>query len=216
MQYFQQYIMIRSLGLSDAKTSIDRQAVKELKKAIVKTCLECQHSYSVLALDTHGQIVGVKLGYLVNKGRLRRLSRQKEYVPWLRHVYWAMPTTLVNYNIVSWHSEVQLGYHPAKVLKELGGDSMFEGEVLGVAKSARGLGLGKGMVNLSMAIARRLGCQYYFACVSGVYSQKIYRDLGFTVMRELIYADVKDRKGNAILTDTREHTKAQNVYLRLQ
>ncbi len=94
-------------------------------------------------------------------------------------------------------------------------DNIFEGMVLGVSRKARGMGLGKEMAQMSIAIARELHCEAYFVCVSGIYSQKIYRDMNFTVMKEVSYDDIKDRKGRTILNDTREHTKAQNIYMRL-
>ncbi len=86
---------------------------------------------------------------------------------------------------------------------------------MGVSKKARGLGLGKEMIKMSIEIGRQLGCELYFACVSGIYSQKIFRDLDFTLMKEITYEDVKDRRGKTILNDTREHKKCQTVYLRL-
>lgn len=84
-----------------------------------------------------------------------------------------------------------------------------------MSEKARGLGLGKEMVRMSIEIGRQLGCEIYSACVSGIYSQKIFRDLGFTVTKELIYEDVKDKSGRTLLNDTREHKKAQMVYLKL-
>ncbi len=43
------------------------------------------------------------------------------------------------------------------------------------------------VVRLSMGLAVREECEAYFACISGIYSQEIYRDLGFTVLREMGY-----------------------------
>ena len=80
---------------------------------------------------------------------------------------------------------------------------------------ARGLGLGKKLVRKSMDIARDLGCEYYFAYLSGIFSQKIYRDLGGVLMKEVAYADYNDKWGNEVFTENGVHKTAQTMYVKL-
>ena len=74
-----------------------------------------------------------------------------------------------------------------------------------MASSQRGMKLGTVMMIQSMELAKERECEGYFAALSGIYSQKIYKDLGFSWMKELVYADFKDEQGYVILDDCREH-----------
>ena len=85
-----------------------------------------------------------------------------------------------------------------------------------MSPKARGLGLGKKLTQRSMDIAAKNGCEYYFAFVTGIFSQKIYRDLGSTVMKEVVYADYKDYKGDSALGDTGVHKTGQAVNIKLE
>ncbi len=100
----------------EPQTYIRRTAKKETRKDIIKKCLKSTNSYSIIAVDSNNEIMGIKLGYMTHSKAKHSGSM---YYPWLKHFYWALPETMVNFNIVGWHMEVNLGYHPKTVMKEL-------------------------------------------------------------------------------------------------
>ena len=108
-----------------------------------------------------------------------------------------------------------LRYNPHLAMEDHCIKKIFMGEVLAVAKSARGLKLGMALTLQSMELAKEKECEGYFAGLSGIFSQKIYKDLGFSWMKEMVYADFKDKSGNIILDDTREHKSMITAFKKL-
>ncbi len=200
------------MNMTPDSSRIDRYVQKEVKKELIKSCLVGMGALSIVALDENDEVVGVKLGH-----KITREDKKKPFVysKWMDYFTWAMPSKMVKWVRLGYYMEKHLRYHPSLAMEDIDVSNIFIGEVLGVSPKARGLGLGKEMMRLSMELARKHQCEAYFACVSGIYSQKIYHDLGFKVLREMIYAEVIDHKGRVFLKDTREHTKAQIVYLKL-
>ena len=108
-----------------------------------------------------------------------------------------------------------LRYDPHKAMEDQSIDKIFMGEILSVAGSQRGMKLGTIMTMQSMELAREKECDGYFALLSGIFGQKIYKDLYFSWMKELVYANFRDEDGNLILDDTREHKSAITALKRL-
>ena len=108
-----------------------------------------------------------------------------------------------------------LRYDPHMAMEDQAIKKIFVGECLSVAGSQRGMKLGTVMMIQSIEIAKEKECEGYFANLSGIYSQKIYKDLGFSWMKELVYANFKDKDGNVILDDTREHKSIVTAYKKL-
>ena len=106
-------------------------------------------------------------------------------------------------------------YDPHLAMEDQGIKKIFIGDILCVASSHRGMKLGTVMLLQSMEIAKEKECEGYFAGLSGIYSQKIYEDLGFSWMKEMVYADLKDKSGNIILDDTREHKSMVTAFKKL-
>ncbi len=84
-----------------------------------------------------------------------------------------------------------------------------------MSRAARGLGLGKEFLRLTTELAKANKLPVYFSGLSGIYSQKIYRAAGFETLREIKYADMKDRKGNLLIQDNREHPSMLMAFKRL-
>ena len=105
-----------------------------------------------------------------------------------------------------------LRYNPHLAMEDQGIDKIFMGEILSVAGSQRGMKLGTVMMMQSMELAKERECDGYFAGLSSIYSQKLYKDLGFSWMKEMVYADFRDEEGNIILDDTREHKSVITAY----
>ncbi len=84
-------------------------------------------------------------------------------------------------------------------------------------RHARGLGLGRELLRLSMEVAAALGCESYFSAVSNIYSQRIFSDSGFVVMRQLDYSDFVDEKDRSrnLLGDMGEHNALKTVSFKL-
>lgn len=105
-----------------------------------------------------------------------------------------------------------LRYNPHMAMEDQGINKIFMGEILSVAGSQRGMKLGTVMMMQSMELAKERECDGYFAGLSSIYSQKLYKDLGFSWMKEMVYADFRDEEGNIILDDTREHKSVITAY----
>ena len=104
---------------------------------------------------------------------------------------------------------------PHLAMEDQGIKKIFFGDILCVASSARGMKLGTVMMLQSMEIAKEKECEGYYAGLSGIFSQKIYKDLGFSWVKEFVYADFKDKSGNIILDDTREHKSMISAFKKL-
>ena len=108
-----------------------------------------------------------------------------------------------------------LRYNPHLAMEDHCIKKIFMGEVLAVAKSARGLKLGTALTLQSMELAKEKECEGYMAALTGIYSQKIYNDLGFSFVKEIVYAEFKDKDGNVIFNDTMEHPSMKTGFQKL-
>lgn len=201
------------MGLASTKTFLDRLARKEARKSLAARVLEGKDAHSVVALNPDDELVGVLLGYKLSASDK---PRKFDSAPWMRRLQWALPSKISRANAAAEHLERTARGHVNLAMADLGASSIFEGEILGVRRKERGLGLGREMLRRSMEVARRQGCEVYYAGASGTYSQKVFRDLGFSVLREVAYADMRDGKGRELLSDVGEHSTAQFMYFRFE
>eukprot|EP00095_Tigriopus_kingsejongensis_P005087 maker-scaffold159_size295958-snap-gene-1.32 protein:Tk05087 transcript:maker-scaffold159_size295958-snap-gene-1.32-mRNA-1 annotation:"dopamine n-acetyltransferase" len=165
---------------------------------------------SILALDsTTQQILGVKLGAIAS------ISDDDSEAPyfWLDYVDYVaclLPTSLYKAlmceKFMGW-----LRCDPFLAMEDLGCHKVFHGQLLCVAESARGRGLGRQLVKRSLDMAQANLCEFYFLCATGIYSQSIYQSLGFQVMKCAKYVDHRDRYGRQVIDDPGEHTHAQTM-----
>ena len=137
------------------------------------------------------------------------------YTTLLKHLSKMMSNATIKFMHYSDALRNTLRYDPHMAMEDQGIKKIFVGEFLSVSASQRGMKLGRVMMMQSMEIAREKECEGYFAVLSGIYSQKIYEDLGFSWMKELVYADWKDKAGNIILDDMREHKSMITAYKKL-
>ena len=49
----------------------------------------------------------------------------------------------------------------------------------------------------------------------GLYSQKVFRNLNWTNIKSVAYADFKNENGEEYLTDTREHTHIMTYFRKI-
>ena len=85
------------------------------------------------------------------------------------------------------------------------------GHSLSVKSEARGLGIGKELIRRTMALAKEKECSIVYILTTSIYSQAIFKSLGFRVLQEMAYDEFKDYDGTPFFRDMREHKKAQVV-----
>jgi len=180
-------------------------------KMLVKECLK--NNTSVLALNDKDEIVGFKLGRAV--AITDKKDPNMPYTTLLKHFSKMMSKATIKGMHLSDALHNTIRYDPHLAMEDQGIKKIFFGDILCVASSQRGMKLGTVMMMQSMEIAREKECEGYFAGLSGIYSQKIYKDLGFSWMKELVYADFKDKSGNIIVDDAGEHKSLVTGYKKL-
>ena len=85
---------------------------------------------------------------------------------------------------------------------------------LGVARQARGQGLGDKLLKKSLEYAREKNCSHSAILATGIYSQRIIRNNGFQVVKEKPYDGFKDKHGNVVIKDE-VHKTCQVLVLKL-
>ncbi len=180
---------------------------------VLSACLNWEDPPSLLALDPRGEIVGAVLGYRTRRSDPRNPGAFSPLVHRLRRL---LPARIVDLNLTARFDRERLRYDAHLAMDDLGCSDVFVGETLCVASSCRGLGLGRALLRASVGAAGAAGAEVYFSCVTGVYSQKIYRDCDFDDLREVPYSDVRNNKGEPLLPETGEHEKAAVMFKRLR
>ena len=222
--------MSRSCGFVKENKADLGKGWKTLYKAFIKPMLS--KGTSVIAVNDKDEIVGkqlisfwierrVYLTYVKGMKIGRAVANTDKKDP-------ALPTaTMIKYfsKIMSkrWIKFMLMGdalkdvmhYNPHMVMEEQEIKKVFMGEILAVAESARGMRLGTALTLQSMELAKEKECEGYFAGLTGIYSQKIYRELDFSFEKELIYAEFKDKDGNIPFHDTLEHTSMKTAFKKL-
>ena len=87
----------------------------------------------------------------------------------------------------------------------------YNGLSLTVGSKARGLGLGKELIERTNAIAKQKGCSHVYIAASSKYSQAIFKKLNFEVLHETDYSGFKGRNGKEIFKDLKDHKSLQIV-----
>ena len=87
----------------------------------------------------------------------------------------------------------------------------YNGLSLTVGSKARGLGLGKELIERTNAIAKEKGCSHVYIAASSKYSQAIFKKMNFEVLHETDYDGFKGRNGEEIFKDLKEHKTCQIV-----
>ena len=107
------------------------------------------------------------------------------------------------------------GFSPNQLLSDLSSDKLFIGELLCVSKKHRGRGIGRILAAKSIELARSELCDSYAVLATSNYSQRIYKELGFDLLREAFYDAFRDEDGAKIINDHQEHKSAKCLYLNL-
>jgi len=62
--------------------------------------------------------------------------------------------------------------------------------------------------------AKDNGCEFSYLMATGVYSQSMFKKLGYKVLNEVSYAEMLDPNGHKIVWDHREHKSVQLLYFK--
>ena len=92
---------------------------------------------------------------------------------------------------------------------------IYFGLAVGVAKKARGRGLGAKLLKKSINHAKEQNCSHMYLIATSKYSQKIMKNHGFVVIKEKSYDSYKDEDGKIVIQDE-IHTCAQTVALNIE
>ena len=87
----------------------------------------------------------------------------------------------------------------------------YNGLSLTVGSKARGLGLGKELIERTNAIAKEKGCSHVYIVATSKYSQAIFKNLNFEVLHETDYIGFKGRNGEDLFKDMKDHKSSQIV-----
>ena len=125
---------------------------------------------------------------------------------------WMVPKKLYNVACLEHFFESNLRYGKDFAFQDTpDGIKFYHGLSLTVSSKARGMGIGKEMIERTNAMAKELGCSHVYIAASSIYSQAIFKKCNFEVLHEAKYEDAKYKDGTELLTDTREHKSAQVV-----
>eukprot|EP00116_Pleurobrachia_bachei_P008729 sb/3468991/ len=87
---------------------------------------------------------------------------------------------------------------PRDFFESLECSKMLTGTFLCVAPRARGMGLGRKMIQASEALAREKGATHTVLLASGFYSQRIFSSLHYTMVKEARYEDIRLKDGRGL------------------
>jgi len=161
---------------------------------------------SIAAIDADGNIIGIRLGKIVNKKNWVAWLKDKLYTKLVPYLLWALPVGVKNlpiyFKIFSY-----LEYDVWKMFDQFSCDTIYAANGLCSTRSHGVRGLGTELVKRSEILARDMGCEVAVAIVTGMYSERVFLNLDYKVLKELHYQNFRDENGELYLKDTREHTK---------
>ena len=164
----------------------------------------------VMATDSSGKIVGVRMTEVVDRDSKFRKTTERCFISFLP----TLSKLAAAFNKPVFHKAckvyrafiIELNYDLWSLFDEFGCQKILNDVCVCTSKDARVRGLGTELVKQGEAVGRNMGCAYSVNVVTGLYSGKIFRDkLNYTVRSEVFYAQFVDEDGNLYLNDTREH-----------
>ena len=99
----------------------------------------------------------------------------------------------------------RLGFNENMVMSSLGCEKLYTVAVLCVRVGDRGRGLGSKLVREGEKRAKKRSCDCSAVIVSNLYSERIFRKLNYSMVREVSYDQFRDKKGQRYFKDTGEH-----------
>lgn len=152
---------------------------------------------STIAVDSQGNIAGVRLAYPKGPADVKPPSPQ-------------IPTDIFDRTM---DFLVLLGFR-ADVFGKFNVDKAMKGMMLCVGRSYRGQGVGLHLYAENMKLAKSLGYPLYVCECTSLFSAKLCEKLEMTKVLEMNYNEYCDENGNAIFHKVPPHDMAR-VYVKL-
>lgn len=152
---------------------------------------------STMAVDSEGNIAGVRLAYPKGPADIKPPSKQ-------------IPTE----NFDRMMDFLALLGVRANVFEKFNVDKSMHSMMLCVDKSYRGQGIGLKLYEENMKLAKSLGYTLYVCDCTSLFSAKLCEKLGMTKVLEMNYNEYCDANGNAIFHKVPPHDMAR-VYAKL-
>ena len=164
----------------------------------------------VMATDSYGKIIGVRLTEVIDRGSWFRWMFDKvlkNILPSVGRIGWLLGKPVLQKTCEVFYAlACELNYDVWPMFGEFGCQKILYDVLVTTAKDARVKGLGTELVKQGESVGRELGCDYSVNMVTGLYSGKVFREkCNYTVREELFYDQFLDKDGNLYLNDTREH-----------
>ena len=137
---------------------------------------------------------------------------------WMRSLpLWMVPEKLMTFACIQhFLKSPEVHYSKELAFEDIpNATKIYEGLSLTVSSKARGLGLGKELIERTNVIAKEKGCSHVYISASSVYSQAIFKKCNFQILHEAKYEGVKHKDGTELFKDMREHKTVQVVLLDL-
>jgi len=186
---------------------------KMMDKFYVKDALK--HGVSMMATDKEDNIIAVRIGKVVRRSQGQTFKKDDALLKVTSWVKRFLPKEYSQFFLLQ-KLFGRMNYDVTKAFDQLNCDVLYEDSLLATSKDCRLKGLGTELVRRSFEIASGAGCEYIYTIATGEYSAKIFFKLDFTLDHEHLYEELKDKNGNQMLTDTREHTKARVFYKKIK
>ena len=101
---------------------------------------------------------------------------------------------------------------PSSTKTHLKATKIYHGLCVAVGAKSRGMGLGNELIKRTMDLAKNQGCSHVYVMATGIYSQRIFKNLNFQILREMAYDDFLDRDGKTpFFKNMNEHKTCQII-----
>ena len=172
---------------------------------------------SVMATDSTGKIIGVRLTEIVDKSNWVKKIMDRALMNLTPKIAWVFrDKKMRKWSKGLLHLSREIKFDVWDLFDELGCRKILNDVCVCTSKESRVKGLGTELVKQGEARGKEKGCEYSVNMVTGLYSGKIFREkLSYTVMNEIIYSEFLDKNGNLYLNNTREHLSCFTCYKKL-
>eukprot|EP00116_Pleurobrachia_bachei_P009048 sb/3469310/ len=153
----------------------------------------------VMALEREtGRVVGVRLGYVINntyweKFKDRAFMKMLEWGLWFtnRNLYRGFVTVIPAINAA-------VDYDTRAYFGKLKCNRMLADTFVCVSPTARGARLGERLVVASEQRAMEMGATHAIVVATGFYSQRIFKKLPYTLVKEVRYDEMRLKNGDPL------------------
>ena len=160
---------------------------------------------SIMAVKD-GEIIGVRLAEIISRSDYFTKMFEKMFFFLLPKICWLFRWKNLRQEIIVFNIMKDIfGYDCWKLHEELACDKIHNDLLLCTSSENRVRGLGTELVKRGEDLGEKLGCTYTAAMVTGNYSARIFRKLGYDVKAEIVYNEFRDENGDLYLNDVREH-----------